>query len=401
MLESTRAYGLERLREAGDHERSARAHAAFFAAAFGDGDALFSAQIAERLAAIEVELGDLRAVLTWALVDANDRRLGAGLACALGRFWSSRLPREGLRWLELVQSGLEGSGGDRSLAAGIAIALGAVLPHGSAERLDAAKRAIDVARASGKPRLIARALAAAAEQFAPVDSEEMRAAARAAFEESLEQARAVNSDWDSARALAGLASLAIDRGDIATARELGRAAIGLFEKIGARDGVAYASMTLGEAEFAAGNFEDALELGRRARAAYDSLRNVRSAACAAAVLAMISLAAGRPDDARADARDALELLRTDRHPLFFAWAIEALARVATLRGDLERGALLQGYTQTAIAKLVHDRDGPTQRNYEEHIRSLTEALGAAEFARRAALGAQFSADVALAEALAV
>jgi len=396
MLESTRSYALERIAAAVEFETIARRHATFFAAFAGDGTAL-GGSIAAGLAAIEAELDNLRGALKWALEERSDVTLGAGMAIALGRFWSTRLPREGLRWLELAQSALD----DRSdgvLAAKIASAIAAMLAHGSFERIEATQCALQAARATGNRHILTKALAAYGEQVSPLGRS---AEAKAAFEEALEHARAIASDWDAGRALAGLGTLAVDREDVAAAREINAQALAIFEAEGAIDGVAYVSITLAEAEFNAGNLERALDLARRGRASYRELNNIRSSACAADLLAALSLVANRPDEARAHARDALELLRNDRHPMFFAGALEHLAHVATLSGDLQRGSALQGYAQAAIARLAHGRATSSQRCYERHVRLLTEALGEAEFARRAAAGARLSEDCALAEALAV
>jgi hypothetical protein len=164
--------------------------------------------------------------------------------------------------------------------------------------------------------------------------------------------------------------------------------------------VAYICITLAEAEFLSGNNERALELTHRARAAYGQLHNYRSSACAANYLAAYSFASERLADTRTHARDALALLRTDRHPMFLAEAIGHLAHFATVSGDVQRGSLLNGYAEAAYSKLAHPRGRSAQWCYERHVRLLTERLGREELAQRAAQGARLSEDEALQEAFA-
>ena len=189
--------------------------------------------------------------------------------------------------------------------------------------------------------------------------------------------------------------------DLVTGRALALEAIANFEALAAIDGIAYVCIALGQAEFTAGNIEGARELTRRARTAYGELQNHRSSACAAAVLAAYAHVAGDIEGARRDARDALELLRTDRHPLFFANAIENLALVATRTGDPHCGALLQGFADNARDKVAHARSSPDQWCYQAHVEALKKALGAEALAQYAADGALLSEDQALERALAV
>ena len=207
LLESTRAYALERLRGAGELETLARRRASYFAAFVGDGTVVGADGVA-RIAAIESELENLREVLTWALEERHDVELGARLAAALGRFWAAKLPREGQRWLELAWSTLPDKPGN-VLGADVAYAIAGMLPHGSFERLGATERALVLARTTQQPHIVTRALSAYGEQLTPLSRVEE---ARAAFEEALGQARAVDSRWGAGRALAGLATIAIDSG---------------------------------------------------------------------------------------------------------------------------------------------------------------------------------------------
>jgi tetratricopeptide (TPR) repeat protein len=272
------------------------------------------------------------------------------------------------------------------------------LPHGSFERIEATHRALAAARTAGDTRLLIKAFAAYGEQLSPIRRLDE---AKTAFEESLALARAEDSPWDAARALAGLTTIAVDREQIEEARGIAARALALFNEVGATDGVAYVSLTLGEAELVAGNLSEAIVMCRRARDAHGKLGNNRSSACAADLLAALYVLAGDPEAARIAASDALALLENDRHPMFFTEAIEHLGQVAALAGDASRGALLHGYAGSALAKLAHARNRASQACCDGTAERLIEALGAAEFTRLSAAGAALTEDEALAEAFAI
>jgi tetratricopeptide (TPR) repeat protein len=383
------------MRDAGEFEALARGRAAYFANGLGDGSSIGSA-ILTRLAAIEPEIDNLREVLTWALVERQDVELGARLALALGRFWSTQLPREGQRWLELARDAL-GENPDPALAANLLTALAAMLAHGSFERLEMTQRALELSRSAGDPHTLSKALSAYGEQLGPMSR---RDEARAAFEEALANARSIGSEWDTARALAGLCMLAVDSDDVAAARELGHQAIVIFEALGAIDGVAYVCIALGQAEFKAGNLERAISLTRRARSSYGELNNNRSSACAANYLTAFALEVDNFEEARFHARNTLALLRTDRHPIFLTEAIGHLAFLATVSGDPARGSLLQGYVGGAFQRVAHERGTAIEPCYRRHERLLVETLDAELLKERLAEGASLSEERAVEEALA-
>jgi predicted ATPase len=395
-LESIRAYALERSREHDDVAALARRRASFFAAYAGDGSTV-TADVRARIHEIEEELENLREVLHWALDERHDVQLGAQLAYALGRFWAMQQPREGQRWLKLAQAEL-GNGADAILSANVAQAIAAMLPHGSHERFEATLRALEASRPTGDPRILTKALAAYGEQLTPLGQLEE---AEAAYVESLGDARTIASDWDAGRALAGLAIVAVDRGDIASARDLSGQAMATFEALGASDGVAYVCITLGEAEFRTGHIERAAALVQQARQAYGTLGNHRSSACAADYLAAFAIAAGDVDAARTHARDALQLLTADRHPMFLSEAIEHLGHVASLHGDVRRGALLYGYADAAFAKIAHKRSYTADWCRVRYAELLRGGLDAEHLAALTADGAALSEDRAIEEAFAV
>ena len=88
LLESTRQYALEKLRQAGELDRLQRRHVAFFAArALAADESWSTTPVAVWLAAIEADYDNYRAVMDWALEESNDIDLGAAVTGALSHAW--------------------------------------------------------------------------------------------------------------------------------------------------------------------------------------------------------------------------------------------------------------------------------------------------------------------------
>ena len=111
LLESTRAYALEKLTAAGARERLAHRHAEYFRDQAHEADERYgTGSTAAWLASVERELDNYRAVLEWALKDGHDMALGGAVAGALERLWSNGgLSVEGRYWIGLAQPGLDES----------------------------------------------------------------------------------------------------------------------------------------------------------------------------------------------------------------------------------------------------------------------------------------------------
>src|SRR5439155_4714150 len=101
MLETTRAYALERLQASTDWDEVCRAHAAFFVELAERADQhIRGAQQKQWLETLEGEYDNIRAALRW-LFDTMDVTRGARLASALWWFWTIRgYLSEGLAWYE-------------------------------------------------------------------------------------------------------------------------------------------------------------------------------------------------------------------------------------------------------------------------------------------------------------
>ncbi|MBD5634781.1 MAG: AfsR/SARP family transcriptional regulator, partial [Candidatus Eremiobacteraeota bacterium] len=102
LLESLRAYAVEKLAESGERARVAGLHARYFAEFGGRVDAAYqTTPDAEWYALATSELDNVRAALETALAGGGDATVGAALASAYGMVWEYGSTRADRRWLDL------------------------------------------------------------------------------------------------------------------------------------------------------------------------------------------------------------------------------------------------------------------------------------------------------------
>jgi predicted ATPase/DNA-binding XRE family transcriptional regulator len=102
MLETTRAYALERLSDEGERDSTARRHAEHFRAFLRRHNALWGKlPMATWLPPVECELDNLRAALGWSIGEGRDVALGVAISVAQYLALEPlSLAREGFRWTE-------------------------------------------------------------------------------------------------------------------------------------------------------------------------------------------------------------------------------------------------------------------------------------------------------------
>jgi predicted ATPase/DNA-binding XRE family transcriptional regulator len=102
MLETTRAYALDRLKEEGARDSTARRHAEYFRAFLRRHNALWGkVPMTTWLLPVECELDNLRAALGWSIGEGRDVALGVAIIVAQYLALEPlSLAREGFRWTE-------------------------------------------------------------------------------------------------------------------------------------------------------------------------------------------------------------------------------------------------------------------------------------------------------------
>ena len=256
LLESTRAYALEKLTAAGAHERLAHRHAEYFRDQAQEADERFgTGSTAAWLASVELELDNYRAVLEWALKDGHDMALGGAVAGALGQLWSNGgLAVEGRYWIGLAQAGL-----DESMHPQVAARLWyATSALSSGKRMhDSAQRAFVLYQAVGDEKGQAWALHGLSFSLFQMGRLEEASDANA---RALAAMRALGLKPGVADGLNAQAIIEWSRGDIAAARESFAQALAANKALGNDAWTAVVLGNLAELEFGDGQVEQAVRL---------------------------------------------------------------------------------------------------------------------------------------------
>ncbi len=394
-LESTRAFALEKLEQSGEREAEARRHAAWAAD--------LSTRAAERWRSTErqraesaLEIENVRAAIDWAFARdeivvaartlcgfTNTYRLLVGeaevrsqLESALARLNPDEQPELASRAWESLSYVTEGA---RSIEAG--------------------ERAVELARQSGDPALMASNLSYLGFRLA-------RAGRTQEAESAIEDALKISRASDLTRtpiqvlALTNRALVADVCGRSDEARTSYAEALSVATDLGDDHGVTTIRVNMAELEFQEGNAARALELVREIEEQRRSPGADRLVVSALQNGAAYRIALGDIAGARIAALDALRRAR-GVFALNVAVSMQHLAAVAIRSGDVRRGGRLLGYVDAWFLNERYVRESTEQRAYEMLLTALRETLTDPEIEALASEGARLSEDQAVAEALAV
>ena len=394
LLESTAAYALEKLIASGQRERLARCHGEYFreraeAADERRGSGSRFAWLAE----MELELDNYRAALEWALTQDNDAPLGGAIAGALGALWSDAgLVAEGRYWIELALPRVI-QAEQPANAARLQLALSG-LSDGN-RKLENAESAVQLYQSVGDLRGAARAqrlCGFALYQMGRIDE------AREVIARALVASRACSDTWNVGDCLNLLAIIEVSRGNLRAGRELFGQALVEMKARGDELGAARLLGNMAELAFAAGDPEQALRLTREALD-LTSRRKHRLEASWHNNTAAYCVALGDTASACESALEALRLARQVGHELYIAVALQHLALLAALDGDIRRGARLLGYVDARYRQLGLKREPTEQWGYDKLLAALRVSLTEDEITRLAAEGGALSEDQAAEKAL--
>ncbi len=396
LLESTAAYALEKLIASGQRERLARCHGEYFREQAETADERRgSGSRFAWLAEMELELDNYRAALEWALTQDNDALLGGAIAGALGALWSDAgLVAEGRYWIELALprvSQVE----QPANAARLQLALSG-LSDGN-RKLENAELAIQLYKSVGDLRGVARAqrlCGFALYQMGRIDE------ALDVIAQALVVSRACSDAWNVGDCLNLLAIIEVGRGNLPAGRELFGQALAGMKARGDELGAARLLGNMAELTFAAGDPEQALRLTREALE-LASLRNHRLKASWHNNTAAYCAALGDIASARESALEALRLARQVGHEVYIAVALQHLALLAALGGDVRRGAQLLGYVDARYDQLELKREFTEQWGYDNLLQALRVTLTEDEITRLAAEGGSWPEDRVVEKALKV
>jgi len=397
LLESTRAYALEKLIAAGAREQLDRRHAEYFHDQAQEADGRYGiGSSAAWMASVEPELDNYRAVLEWALKDGNDMALGGVVAGALQLLWSNGgLAVEGRYWIGFAQAGLDESK-HPEVAARMWRALWGLSSGKRAH--DCAQRALALSQSVGDDKGQAWALASLAFSLYQMGQLEETSDVSA---RALAVMRTLGDKPGVATCLNQQAIIQQDCGDVVAARDLFAQALAAYKALGYEAGAALVLGNLAELEFGDGQVEQALRLAGEALEIQSRGKNATSLAICYLNIAAYRIASGDVDGAREAAHGGLRWARQAQYAQGIAIALQHIALLLALRGEVSNAAQLVGYVNVQYRELGIEREATEKWGYEKLMTALREQLSDAEIEKLAAEGAPWSEDRALEEALKV
>ena len=397
LLESTRAYALDKLRSTGERERVARRHAEYFRDQARASDERFGiGSTVAWLADTEPDLENYRATLEWALSGGHDIPLGSTVAGTLERFWAlAGLAVEARWWLGAALERLD----ERKYPA-IAARLWrakARFVQGQPMR-DCIKHALDLYESVGDSRGAAhalRTLAFSLLQMGLLDE------ANDVISQAIKAMRNHGDRPGLASCLSMQGVSAYSRGEFARARDLYSQALTAYRALGDESATANVLGNIGELEFADGHPElalsavtESLAITSRGKQATDLAIDYNNAAA-------YQIALGNLEAARASARDGVRLAQPERNSWNIAVAIQHLALVSVLLGQTTNAARLLGFVNARFKELELERETTEKWGYEKLKAALCEKLGAEEVKALEQDGAIWSEEEAIDVALRV
>lgn len=397
LIETTRAYALERLKAAGEHPLMARKHAEYFRDRALEADGTYGTMPAPRwLYREEVDLENYRAALEWALTRRHDAALGGTIAGSLERLWAlSGLSTEARAWIDAALDQI-GNRGHVTIAARLYLAKARFL-QGQPMR-DCGQRAFVLYDSLGDRRgagYALRSLAYSLLQIGQLD-EASRVIAR-----SISALRECG-DTRGVASCYGLQGVnAYNAQDYDAGRRFYLRAVEAYSAIGDDLSMANVLGNLAELEFADGHPEEALRCVSESLAITSRGKEATEQAIDRNNSAAYRIATNDLAGAREDAREALLLAVPEQNAWNAAVALQHFALLAAMCGQTGRAAHLLGYVNAQYRDLGLEREATERWGYEQLMNALLKDRRETEIQSFAAVGAAWSEGEAVREALAI
>jgi tetratricopeptide (TPR) repeat protein len=386
LLETIRAYGREKLDDAGEIATTQRRHAQFFCVLFQNApDEWFHLPEADWRARYLPEIDNVRAALEWSLAADGDAAFAVALAGASGPVWLAlSLYGEGTQRLEAAAARIQPdtSKSDQArLSLWLASVLEEALPASAVAMLErAAALYKDLDDALGLCHTMVRLgrMLATTGRFEP---------AAAAFAEALPVLECAAPPKLFGIYFGNLGHFKMLTGDLAGARIHHERAVAYFRAGGHTFGVLAGIHNVANVSWANGDLETAEAAFRETAALHRTLPTVRkgSVGFALANLVGVLIERGKLADALEAAREALPLLGSMGN----AWTfMDHLALRLALAGNVAHAAELAGYADAAFGVRASLRQVNEARAHARVHALLRGRLDPFELERRFAKGAK-------------
>jgi predicted ATPase/class 3 adenylate cyclase len=397
LLESTRAYALDKLRELSEYDALALRHARYFRQFAQAGYANHRAQPSEAwMPDQEPDIDNLRSALGWTLQESHDPELGAEIAAACVQLWSAAgLAAESRNWIKLALERIDAPTCPR-VAAALWLAFST---FGTGEHFyEMAVRARDVFEHHGDQAGIADALYSIAWQSAEAGRYDE---AEATATRAIEVYRRIGPELALARCIAMQAVIAQHREHFDIARTLLRESITRFRALGDEKRVGGVLTNLGGTEFLAGDLVEAQRCFAEALEIISRRKDARDLTILQGNISMIHIALDDIAGARAAGRTAMSNAIATGDEKYIADIALHLGCVAARSDRMIEAARLFGYCRHLYESAGLPHKIKVFQPGMWLAKWLDERFDAAEIARMTAEGAAWPETRAIEEALQV
>jgi tetratricopeptide (TPR) repeat protein len=396
LLESTRAYALEKLASCGEAFEVSRRHAEYFCKLFGQAQMDWEiTPTVDWLATYGRQVDNLRAALDWTLMHEHASIMGATAVAGSRQIWlQNALVAEGNRW---VSRALGLGSLPSSTEASLEYAAGRLRSGASYKQATASfARAVELWREIGNAAELGCSLmslgVALARQGRARDGEVV-------LLEGQDLLAKTDYRKSYARTFLDKAIIAMIGGQFQEALGMMAPAAARARDAGAERGVVRSMIYLAECEFALGRLDDAVAHGREAVALCRTTRRSRHLGHALCNLGAYLAHSGKNKEAANTLSDGLLLVREELGAMSVALALQHCAWIAVLSGNYESGARIIGFAEAAGAAPSYEH---TPRvSYNCAVDRLDDVMNPASFAELRSAGRQLTEKQAIEEALSI
>ena len=348
-LETVRAFALEQLHASGELDVVSERHAQHFLTVAERANRHAQGRQAAWFDQLEAAHDNLRVALRW-LHDARQFEAALRMAIALQPFWATRgHVTEAREWFAAVlESGLNSS--TPAMAASALNCAGSLasMDHEYAVALDLHRAALDRARAINDAPNIATALRRIGDCIGHSGG---GAAAQPFFDEAMFVARSHGLHTELGLTLQEFAESVIEQHDYAAALPALEESLDIFCRTGDRIGEARVQFAMGLSALGLGDDRSAVGWLERSVAGYTEVNYVFGIAGAEVYLGLALLRLGDTERASSVLIESLLLSRQEQDDHGIAFALEALACVASEHGDAQRALRLAAAGEAILARL--------------------------------------------------
>ena len=398
LLETMRAYALDRLETDGELVEAQTRHARYYLSQMTKAEARWNEMpTVDWLGAIEPQFDNIRAALEASLVGRVDRTIGYELAAATPLLWTeAALQHEGRRWLDPLEVREDAPA---HLRARLFLGKARLVPYrDDGRKVPLAEQAVALFRQTDDRIGLADALTVAGNAV-------QRFARREQSEQYLNEAHALltvaGADKLRGRCANSLGHLKLFSNDVAAAKALYAEALRLGKARGDATGIMSGLCNLAETEFALGEHARAIEQCRAYIEICRAERRIHRLANGLANLAAYLLAVDDPIEARAAAREALIRAQETQSRFLVAISIEHLAVAGAVLGERTLSARLLGFSDAHYRTAGTNREPTEQLGHDRLMALLAERFAPADIERLMAEGAGLDERIAIDEALCI